>query len=280
MHSRPPQPGHDESIVPIHPPVEPDPVWTLASGQRIISDIRVIYPLRQLLRHMANSSRYIEVVEPARVVRTIESYRTVIGITVTTRRTQSCLEVSLKLRDRVITALKNAGLTAEQIEEGGGHVSQQYWSSAKTVVHELRIVHPKMSQLVEGISEVERVFATIKDRWFSGVRRDFSVNAPTPEFADTSGTVADAMKQAMQRAKLKATSLAQEAGVQLGALESIVEEAPLRPISSQNSVYADDPMLDDFDLGFSEMTSGTYTPATPAKSKQSSRFRIRFSIDQ
>lgn len=228
---------------------------------------------------MADTRRFIEVVASARVSRIVESYRAKIKITVTTRRHESSLAESLALRDRVINALKEAGIDAGNIEEGGGQVTQSSWSSTKTVIHELCVTHPEMPSLIDGMGKVENVFAGIKQKWFSGIKRDFSFTVPTAEFSEDADAIDEALKKAVQHARSKANSLAQEAALQLGEVVSIVEESP-RQREAKSGLTADDPDYDSIFAFSAADTEGFYTPTSPTQSINRTRFRICFEVQE
>ena len=236
---------------------------------------------------MADIARHIEVVAPASVSRRIESYRARIEITVTTRKQQSCLDESLTLRDRVMSALTESGIADDDIEEGGGHVTQSSWSSSKTVVHSLQVSNAEMSVLVQAMANVEHVFATLKHRWFSGVKRDFSFSVPTPEFADDPNAAEKALKNAVANARVKATILAEEAGVKLGKLLAIVEEQRPKPQATYaQQLHGTDDLFDEaIDVQFCEMSSPeppaiNYSAAATRQGTARAYFRVRFVVEE
>lgn len=228
-------------------------------------------------------SRHIEVVSTSRVIRRIECYRARIELTFSTPKHQSSLNESLSLRDQVLTALNEAGLDGDQIEEGGGQINQSSWSASKTVTHQLNIVSADMSVLIQAMAYVEGVFAAFKQSWFAGTKRDFAFSEPTPEFADDPDAAETALKKAVANARRKATLLAAEAGVQLGDVIFITEEhrsqEPRKPFQTFDN---SDELLDDVDLMLSDVganpTPIPYSPASPGQGRAQAVFRVRFAI--
>ena len=235
---------------------------------------------------MADTRRVIQLVTSARLHRTVEAYRATIRIRVVARRSKSALTESVALRERVIAALRQAGIEPGNIEEGGGEVRASFWSSSKVVVHELRVTHPEMRTLVEGMANVENVFVGIKNTWFSGISRTFSFTVPTATFADDATAIDKALTDAVRRTQARAAALAQGAGVQLGPLISIAEYSPGKKQRSlslvDDDVAFDEDGLDDMDLTAATVRrkSYDYTPASPTQSTKSARFRICFEVKE
>ncbi|NQV26162.1 MAG: SIMPL domain-containing protein [Rhodopirellula sp.] len=229
---------------------------------------------------MGDTDRHIEVVSSANVSRTVESYRARIDLTVATRKKQSCLDESITLRDDVLSALSDAGISADNVEEGGGQVTQSSWSSTKTVTHQLQVSHTDMSVIIQAMANVERIFASIKLPWFSGIRKDFTFNAPTPDFMDDPNAAENAFIVAIANAKRKAAILAQEAGLQLGHVISITEESRAKSQQQINHQFGatDDLFHDDFNQSFAESLPFSYSPAAPRQGTARSFFRVRFAI--
>lgn len=222
---------------------------------------------------MANTHRHIEVVSSADVSRTVESYRAKIELAVRTRKKHACLDESLALRDQTISALEDAGIDKEHIEDYGGHIAHESWSSSKGVVHALHVTHSEMSVLVRAMANVERVFAGTKQPWFSEVKKDFAFSDPTPKFADDPHAAEDALKKAVVDARTRAEILAQEAGLELGDVLSIVEEDPQR-LKRDSLFDADSPAIHGAGSALG------YTPAAPRQGIARTVFRVRFAVKE
>ncbi len=229
---------------------------------------------------MANTTHYIEVIASASVGRSIETYRARIEATVTTRKRQSCLDESLALRDQIISALQDAGIPADEIEEGGGQLTQSSWSTSKHVVHELQVSHPEMSVLVQAMAKVEHIFAGMKRSFFSGIRKNFTFSVPTPQFAEDNHATEEALKTAVERARSKALILAREAELELDGVVSITEVSPQRRQPESQVSYDHSRVRLAFDdMGLAEETPG-YTPAAPRQGSGCTWFRVRFAVKE
>lgn len=158
---------------------------------------------------------YIDVLGSATRNRTIETYRARIQIGVTTRKSQSGLVESLKLRDQIIAALKESGVDPEKIEEAGGQLTHGGWGGSKSTSHELHVSHDDMQVLARAMVAVERIFVEIKEPWYSGVRRSLTFDVPTPQYAKDDLANEHAIAAAIANARSKANLLAQEAGLVL-----------------------------------------------------------------
>jgi hypothetical protein len=232
---------------------------------------------------MADIPPYVDVLALAVVQRTIETYRAKIEPTVHTRRKQSCLEESLKLREQVIAALIDSGIDFQSIEEAGGESTHPIWSWSKHVRHELHIRHDDMLMLIRAMGAVERLFLSIKEPYFSGIKREFTFHVPTPEFAKVDDAGEEALKAALTKARAKAAALAQEAGCELGPLVSIIE-LPRHPVPSRKPNYDDDSVDAMFDAAtvFPDHDYGGggpgYTAAQPPQGVGRTFFRVRFAL--
>jgi hypothetical protein len=106
--------------------------------------------------------RYVDVLTAAATTRNIESYESILELTVSSSRGALCFDSSLKLRERVISALKDSGMSDSDIHEGGGHSALQLWSSTRSVSHSIIVRNSDMAKLMNGMAAVERLFAANK----------------------------------------------------------------------------------------------------------------------
>lgn len=230
---------------------------------------------------MADTPRYIEVIASASASRTVETYYAIIELTVETRKKRSCLDISIGLRDRVLSALVDAGIPSEKIEEGGGRLTQGRWAPSKRVVHELRISHKEMSVLVQAMAKVEHVFTAERQPWFSGIHKTFTFSVPTPKFAEEHHAAEQALKKAVQTARSKALALAQEARHELDGILSISEESPqrrTRPTRFNDEQF--DSMMFGVERAYDVDISQDYTPAAPRPDSGRTYFRVRFAVQE
>jgi len=227
--------------------------------------------------------QYIEVVGSALITRPIEVYRGTIKITVTTRKTKTGLNLSLRLRDQVIAALASAGIDPSDIQDAGGSIGHSNWSSKKQLAHELQIENKDMQVFAQAMASVEQVFTAEKSGFFSGVSADFSFTVDEPRYAKTEEANEQALKDAISNATRKARLLTDAAGVELGQVDRITElNRPMRP---RSSIYEpEDPT--DFDehlamrgLACAEDPFVDYTPVSPKQTTGVVQVRLRFRIE-
>jgi len=156
--------------------------------------------------------RYIEVLTNARIERAIEAYEATLEFIVSTGKRESCVDESVVLRNEVVAALKHSGLSSEDIREGGGEASQPVWFSTKSVIRRVIIRNASMEPLMSAMAAMERLFAALKQPYFSRVKKSFTFYSPIPLYA--SNTSADeAIRTAITKARLTAALIAQESGV-------------------------------------------------------------------
>ncbi len=96
-------------------------------------------------------TRFIDVVTAAATTRKIEAYEAALTVEVTSNRRSPCIEASLKVRDKVIAALKQAGFSDAEINEGGGAAHQHFWSSNKYVQHRILVRSSNMLTLMRAM---------------------------------------------------------------------------------------------------------------------------------
>jgi len=227
--------------------------------------------------------RYIEVIGSALFRRPINLHRGTIKITVTTRKAKTGLELSLRLRDDVINALKSVGVDEGGIEDSGAAIGHSSWSGKKQLAHELRIVHKEMQVFANAMAAVEQVFIAEKPKILSGVKCDFFFTVDEPVYGEIEGAKEQALRDAIANARQKATLYAESASVQLGPVEQITEILP--PAKRRREDRYED--LLDFDQG--ALGSGLYelgvddsfvdyTEVSPRESSRIVQARVRFSL--
>lgn len=228
---------------------------------------------------MADTTRFIEVIAHSKVVRHVESYQTEIEIVVSNRKKNqhSCLEDSLKLRDEVIAALRKAGITEENIQEGGGDRSWFYNTDWKSVSHQLKASHADISILIKAMAKVEKIYTTTKQSFFSPIKKSLSLSAPQPKFSIKDNVVDHSLKMVITEAKEKASILASEAGLKLSGVLTIIEEPQSNSVKSRSAGEMLSDVVDDEMLS-TEMGEN-YTMVSPQRRSTSRRFRVRFTVN-
>ncbi len=172
----------------------------------------------------------------------------------------------------MISSLKEAGIGAEGIEDGGGQISQA-WYSAKEIGLELHVTHREMNVLLQAMANVERLFAAIRRPWFPKTKTDFSFSEPVPQFTENPQAAEESLKKAVKIAQQKAAILAQEAGLELGRVLTVVEESSLTRNHNRDS---NSDLDSDFD--FSRASVKTL-PISPRQFTIPTCFRVRFAVD-
>ena len=180
--------------------------------------------------------RYIEVLTNARVERRIEAYETMLELTVSCGKRSSCVDESLALREEVLAAIKEAGLSDDDIREGGGGVEQNRWSSSKSIVHRIVVQNPSMDVLISAMAAVERLFAAKPQPFFARVKKNFSFPSPSPVYAPAV-SAEDAMRDAVRKSRSTAEVLARESGVRLGGMLFIREFTANRAPDGRQGQY-------------------------------------------
>lgn len=225
---------------------------------------------------MADITRFIEVFAHSKVNRQVESYQTEIQIVVSNRKKNqhSCLEDSLRLRDEVIAALSKAGISNENIQEGGGDRSWFYNENWKSVSHQLLASHADISTLIKAMAKVEKVYSTTKQSFFSPIKKTLSLSAPQPKFSSKNSVADHSLKAVIVEAREEADILASDTGLQVVGVLTIVEESQSSTAKSPEEMYSED---GDFMLAES---SENYTNVSPQRRSATRRFRIRFAVSE
>ena len=223
--------------------------------------------------------RYVDVLTSAATTRRIDSYESTLNLNVSSSRGGLCFDSSVKLRDRVISALRNSGLSDSDIHEGGGNVELQFWSSTKSVSHSIILRNADMAKLMNSMSAVEQLFAENKRTFWSPIKQTFTFQSPKPIYAP-SESAEDAIASAMQRARTTADSIASAHGEMIESLVSVHEIA----VASQRNIPGHDEVDGDADMDFdfSETDDSIGAISYPAlgapKGRGTRRFRVRFAL--
>lgn len=228
-----------------------------------------------------SESDFVDVVGTALVVRPVEMYRGTIKISVTTRKSQSSLDLSLRIRDQVLEALRRVGADDSRIEDAGGHIGHSNYSGRKQVVHELKVRDPDMAVLARAMVAIENVFAGLKRGFLSGVSQDFTFTLDSPQYGRTEEALESALQRAMDDATRKASVLAERAGANIGGATTIVELADrLRPRDPERSANPGD--FDAYGLCSFQLSDNShgmeYTQVTPPTITGAIQLRVRFAM--
>ena len=228
---------------------------------------------------MAVNLRYVDVITAAATTRRIESYESTLELNVSSSRGALCFDASLNLRDRVVSALKDSGLSDSDIHEGGGNVALQFWSSTKSVSHRIIVRNSDMAKLMNGMAAVERLFAANKRTFWSLIKQTFTFQSPKPVYAP-SESAEDAIVNAMQRARATADSIASAQGEIIESLASVFEisVASQRNLQGHDEIDGESDMLSDFCDTDDSISAISYPALGDPKGRGTRRFRVRFAL--
>lgn len=224
-------------------------------------------------------SRFIDVVTAAATTRKVTSYESVLTVEVASTRRVSSFETSSKVRNAIIGALKNAGFEDSEIQEGGGEMQISYWSWSKSVTHTIVVRKNEMAALMSGMAAVERVMVAERPKLFSGIKHDFRFHQPTPIFAPSTSP-AEALEDAMKRARLTAEAIASANQEVIDSIVSVYELDPHahKKTDGHDEVNAHGSDMDVID--YAESMPSDYSKLEQPSGRGIRRFRVRFALKQ
>ncbi|SEM00051.1 Protein of unknown function [Variovorax sp. YR750] len=161
---------------------------------------------------------YIQVAGLGDLTETIVEQRAALTITVKASKTEVALAEATKLRNDAIRTLKEAGLTPDEITEGGRDAWQPWYlkrSVGQEVAHRVLIACKETRRLYQALDALEPLF--------TNSRYTMGVDMQQPRFEAQDGAEAEARMAAIRHARSKALILAKEAGVTLGAVAQVEE---------------------------------------------------------
>lgn len=224
---------------------------------------------------MSESARFIEVIAQSATDRCVDSYQAEVQVVVNSRKPgrESCFEESLKLRDEVISVLKQSGIPEENILEGNGDRDWYYDENWRRIAHSLQISHKDITKLIKAMGKVEQMFSAKKRSFFSPLKRSFTMKAPQACYSSQNQTIEEVLHSIVMEARKKADSLASAAGLQISGVLTVIEDSDSGSNKSGNSLTADDDDLMDLEL------SENYTVLSPQRKLARRQFRVRFAVE-
>ncbi len=218
---------------------------------------------------------FIEVVGHATYIEQITEQRVNCSITVRAAGTETAVAEAKELRDQCIRALKNAGLLANELSEGGRAIWQPwYWKKkpGQEVTHKILISCSESSRLYNALDALEPLF--------DNKRYTLDVSHRPPKFTADLADKAKAQTQAFTDAREKAEIIAAEASIQISKVIQIEE---LTPFTEHSGAYGDESWRGVAyvgavgGMGLAEEDSG-YEELDGAQRIKIVRYKIRFAI--
>lgn len=143
------------------------------------------------------------------------------GVETEGETSDAALSANNEAVQKVIDAVKGAGVAQANIQTQQVSVSPRYSENGRTII---------------GYSAVNSVSVVVRDLSKAGAIVEAAVGAganqvygPTFSIASQDGLYRDALKAALEDARSKAQAIAQDAGISLGAITAIVEGPTVGP---------------------------------------------------
>jgi len=214
---------------------------------------------------------YIEVVGCGELVEEVTEYRADLSLSVRAAQADSAMVEAGELRDRCIRILKEAGLSSEELSEGGS-TTWRPWFWKKKPGQETSY------KILISCSEAKRLYAALDalQPVFENQRYTLSVSMLSPRFVPATEDKVAAQAAAIGDARCKAETIAKEAKV---SLSSIIQVEELSAKTDRSGAYGDEDWrgipvaagsLAESDASFEELDG--------AKRTSSIRYRVRFAI--
>lgn len=173
-----------------------------------------------------SNDRYIEVVGEGRFDEHVASFIASITVQVRSAKDDTSLDEVDEMWRAVVSTLRQAGITDEEIVEGGtSYFHPWYWKKkpGQRAVRKVLLKVRDFSRMNSALAEIEPLQA--------GERKSITVNMRQPEFDASVEEKSAAFDSAFAEARSKATRLAQLAGVELGPVVHIEEGRSARRAS-------------------------------------------------
>lgn len=215
---------------------------------------------------------FIQVAGLGDLIERVTEQRATLTITVKASKTEVALAEATSLRNDTIRTLKEAGLTSDEITEGGRDAWQPWYlkrSVGQEVAHRVLIACKETRRLYQALDALEPLF--------TNSRYTMGVDMQQPRFEAQEGAEAEARMAAIRHARGKALILAKEAGVTLGAVAQVEE---LGSQADNSGAYGDHTWA--YAGGAAASASGSpesdFEELAGAMRTRTLRYRVRFLI--
>ncbi|RQO53816.1 hypothetical protein DBV14_13650 [Variovorax sp. KBW07] len=216
---------------------------------------------------------YIQVSGEGQLIETVFEQRAALTLTVKASKAEVAMSEATSLRNATIRTLKDAGLTPEEISEGGREAWQPWFRKRNSVGQEAS------HRVLVSCRETRRLYLALDalQPLFENARYTLAVDMQQPRFEAPEGAEAAAQVAAVQQARAKAQAIAREAGATLGAVAQIEE---LGSQAENSGAYGD------HTWGFAAAASMSpgggaadeFEELGGATRKRTLRYRVRFLI--
>lgn len=150
---------------------------------------------------------YIEVSGEGQLIETVFEQRAALTLTVKASKAEVAMSEATSLRNATIRALKDAGLTPEEISEGGREAWQPWFRKRNSAGQEAS------HRVLVSCRETRRLYLALDalQPLFENARYTLAVDMQQPRFEAPEGAEAAAQVAAVQQARAKAQAIAREA---------------------------------------------------------------------
>jgi uncharacterized protein YggE len=164
--------------------------------------------------------RYIEVIGEGQFIERASRFIAEVTLEVRATKDETAFGEATELAREAVAILRDAGLSEEEIIEGGSDVQRPwYWKKkvGQTASRKLIFKVADYSRLNRALERLEPLQSRNKER------KTISVNMRQPEFEAGSPAKAEALRGAFRDAQQKASALAAQIGCDLGPVSSVEE---------------------------------------------------------
>lgn len=215
--------------------------------------------------------RFIEVVGIAALVESVSEYRADVTLQVRAAQAETAIKEVTELRATCIRALREAGLTDRELQEGGSEVWRPWFWKKKPgqeASQKLLLSCNDMQQLLSALGSLEPLF--------DNQRYSLSVSMRSPLFQADIAARREAERVAVADAEAKAQNVAASARLRLsGAIE--IEELDVKV--SRSGAYGDQDWMGVAMAAGGAATEGGGESLEAATRSSSLRFRVRFAAE-
>lgn len=211
--------------------------------------------------------RFIEVVGSAMFVENVVEYRADVTFQVRAAQVETAIKEVSDLRADCIRRLKEAGLSSDELSEGGSEVWRPwFWKKrpGQEASQKLLVACKDMNRLMSALGALEPLF--------ENPRFSLSVSMRTPCFQTSEFARREAEKAAIANAEAKAENVARNSGLKL---DGVLEIEELDAKTARSGAYGDQEWMG-FAAAASASAGEADEPLEAAARYSTIRFRVRY----